>query len=156
MKLEKGMFGHEFAGVKTPFKIVCGQMRGGPGKITHNSGWYNTDGEKLGWGDLSDSDFKSIQAQLEPGQKFVVLSEQDSFWNFVHTPGIIGSMSGVEPTEQHPGREYIIEHASFVITPMEFFYVDKYGSRSEASLRFGSVHCKVTRPDEVSSIITGP
>jgi len=154
MKLEKGMFGHEFAGVKTPFKIVCGQMRGGKGKITHNSGWYNSDGEKLGWGDLSDADFKNIRSSLETGQRFVVLSEQDSYWNFVKFSGTIESMSSqVAPTEASPGREYLAEHARFVITSEEFYYVDQYGHRKEESLAFGSVSCKVLQPNQVAAVI---
>ena len=153
VKLTQGMFGHEFSSVKTPFNIVCGQMRGGSGKITHNSGWYNTDGEKLGWGDLSDSDFKNIRAQLEPGQKFVVLSERDSFWNFVKVPGMIGSMCGVDPAEAHPGREYLLEHAKFVITPSAFYWVDEYGSRQEESTSFGKVSCKRITREQIKEVL---
>jgi hypothetical protein len=154
MNLEKGMFGHEFAGIKTPFKIVCGQMRGGPGKITHNSGWYNLDGEKLGWGDLSDSDFKNIQAQLESDQKFVVLSEQDSYWNFVKMSGSVEAMtSTINPAEKHPGREYLIEHARFVITPSGMYWVDEYNSRQEEFTSFGKVRCKRLTREQVLEVL---
>jgi hypothetical protein len=147
MKLTKGMFGHEFASIKCPpFNLACGQMRGGNGKLTHNSGWYNGDGEKLGWGDLSDSDFQSIQAALEPGQRFVVLSEQASFWKFVTHVGMIGSMSTVQPTADAPGRDYIIEHASYIITHNDFYWVDEYSSRTEDTTKLGRITAhRITR-----------
>ena len=47
MQLVKGMFGTEFNPTTRAFELRTGQMRAG-GKVTHNSGWYNATGEKLG------------------------------------------------------------------------------------------------------------
>lgn len=127
MQLTKGVFGSEFGPrVETPFGLRTGQMRSG-GKLTHNSGWYSAAGDKLGWGDLSVSDFRKIQSCLEEGQVFVVLSEQDSFWNFVRNVGMLGSLCTTEPTVEAPGRAYLGAHAKYVITPTEFLYVDDWG-----------------------------
>ena len=51
MQLTKGLFDNEFELTSGPFGLHNGQMRGGSDKITHNSGWYNKLGEKLGFGD---------------------------------------------------------------------------------------------------------
>ena len=82
-QLIKGMYGHEFKPTCNLFGLYCGQMRGGDAKMTHNSGWYNKSGEKLGFGDLSVKDFKKISKELEKDELFIILGESDSFWNFV-------------------------------------------------------------------------
>ena len=128
MQLVKGMFGTEFGpSANTPFDLRTGQMRS-TGKLTHNSGWYSGSGDKLGWGDLSASDFHRIQAQLVEGECFVVLSEQDSFWNFVTNIGRLGSLCTTEPTVEAPGRAYLAAHAQYIITKDKFLYVDEYGT----------------------------
>lgn len=125
MKLTQGMFGSEFGAKKeNPFKLQTGQMRAAA-KMTHNSGWYNAAGEKIGWGDLAAYDMLEIKYNLEPNEVFIVLSESDSFWNFV-MPGriaLIGSMCETEPTEQSPGSEYVMQKMSYVITQDDVFYV---------------------------------
>lgn len=50
-------------------------------KLVHNGGWYNREGEKIGWGDLSLSDMENVQRHLESGGVFIVLSETDSCEN---------------------------------------------------------------------------
>ena len=105
MKLTQGMFDTESKS-KTPFNLECGQThaRG----LIHNSGWYNVDGEKIGWGDLSVDDVKNIMDGLEPYQVFIVLGEIESFWDFTRRVGMIGSAS-------KPGRKYVEEHMKYLI-----------------------------------------
>lgn len=124
--LTAGMFGHEFSPKSPRFDLRCGQLR--HNERSHNGGWYNSKGEKLGWGDLDDRDLKAIADDLEPGEVFVVLSESASFWHFVDRVGIIGSMSKVKPTEQNPGLDYVADHAVIMITPGEI-HLDVYSRR---------------------------
>jgi len=88
--------------------------------LVHNGGWYNGLGEKIGWGDMSPDDFKNIQAKLQPGELFVVLPERASYWNFVtHLPD---SKMRVDEKVSHPGMEYIVEHAHWLITPTTIYH----------------------------------
>lgn len=49
------MYGSEFSRASNLFGLRCGQMGDG---VTHNSGWYNMAGEKLGLGDLDFNDMR--------------------------------------------------------------------------------------------------
>lgn len=119
MKLVKGMFGHEFGPkVDSAFGLSAGQMRCNY-KVTHNSGWYNASGEKLGWGDLSSEDMTRIKENLDPNQVFIVLGEHDSFWNFVDHVGAIGSMSSITQDAETPGRNYVEQKMDYMITAKE-------------------------------------
>lgn len=117
MRLVKGLFGNEFKNGSDLFGLHCGQMRGS--SEVHNGGWYNGNGEKIGWGDLSKSDLNKISKGLKPDEVFIVLGEQDSFWKFVTRYGIIGAMCQVKPDEQEPGVDYVVEHARIAIFPNE-------------------------------------
>ncbi len=114
-RLFPGVFGEEFDHIEGPFGLSTGQMRVA-GKITHNSGWYNSNGEKLGFGDLSTGDFRRIAAELEENEAFVILYEGDSLWHFGETnPGTIGSMVKTRPKEIMPGIGYVAQHCGFII-----------------------------------------
>jgi hypothetical protein len=102
--------------------------------FVHNNGWYNKVGEKLGWGDLSPEDFRKISLELEKGELFIILSESDSFWNFVTQPGIIGSMAAVKPTEDAPGVDYVAEKARYIIQNGQLYSVDRYGDSDKETL----------------------
>ena len=122
MKLEKGMYGSEFRSKKGPFGLACGQMRGHD--FCHNAGWYNKAGEKLGWGDLSLDDIRTICREIDPGELFVILSEHDSFWKFTTSIGTIGSMCSVRPDAEAPGVDYIAEHARYIIANGAIYALD--------------------------------
>lgn len=109
------------------FGLYTGQTRSRD--YIHNGGWYNADGEKLSWGDLSLDDFRRIMAELVEGELFVILHEGDSFWNFVTKIGPIGSMSEVTPDVNSPGSEYIAEHACYIIVKDEVFTINMFGNR---------------------------
>lgn len=98
-----------------------GQMRGYMAKkVGHNCGWYNKDGVKIGWGDLSRDDLDKVAAALPVGEILVVLGEHTSFWNFVTRVGVIGDMCEKTASEAAPGVDYIAEHAVFVVMPGEW------------------------------------
>lgn len=114
-QLTKGMYGHEFHPTGDLFGLRCGQMCGSSTRMAKNAGWYNKSGEKLGFGDLSAADFQRISSELENGELFIVLSEQNSFWNFVTRPGIIGAQAETKPDVEAPGMEYVAEHCRYIL-----------------------------------------
>lgn len=118
MKLTQGLFGHEFKPNRdNPFDLRTGQMRSyGNGKVGHNAGWYNQNGEKLGWGDLTMTDLERVATAIEKDEMFITVAEQDSFWAFVQQIGSIGALCRVKPTEAAPGREYVACKARYVVT----------------------------------------
>lgn len=113
--LTKGMYGNEFKPVKGRFGLHCGQTR--RSEWFHNAGWYNIEGEKIGWGDLAELDLKIISDGLETGEVFIILREVASFWKFVKQYGCVGSLCGVSPDMESPGLDYCIENAACVIKP---------------------------------------
>lgn len=107
------MYGSQFSPASRLFGISCGQMHAD--EVIHNGGWYNKDGEKLGWGDLDQEDIDRIAAGLNEEEIFIILGEQDSFWKFVTHTGPIGSMSVASDDESAPGKTYVAEHARYFI-----------------------------------------
>lgn len=89
--------------------------------FVHNGGWYNSAGDKIGWGDLSPLDFSRIQSKLKEKECFIVLGESDSYWHFVtfdkevsKNPGI--TKVWVDAQEKNPGLEYIASKIYYLIT----------------------------------------
>lgn len=113
MQLTKGIFDEQDR-KRMPFNLHSGQMRGKG--FCHNAGWYNKAGEKLGWGDLSFEDILRISKSISENEVFLILSERDSFWNFVTKPGIIGAMCETSPDEKSPGIDYVLEKFTYLIT----------------------------------------
>ena len=124
MRLTKGLYGHEFEHKDGLFSLFCGQMRGT--SVSHNGGWYNQLGEKLGWGDLSQKDLEKISKGLKPGEAFIVLGEHESFWNFVTRFGPIGAMCEKTLEESAPGIDYVADHARFAIFPGEIHRLGQF------------------------------
>lgn len=90
------------------------QMRVSGVKLIHNAGWYNADGVKLGFGDLSAADLVQVAAALPEGTAFVALPERASYWDFAAP-----NESGLQfsPREAAPGRDYVTEHAVVAVLP---------------------------------------
>lgn len=110
-----------------------GQMRG-TGHIVHNGGWYNAAGEKIGWGDLEESDLKRLSDEMPRRGVLFILGEQDSFWKFVtYNPGIIGDLCETHPSEKLPGMDYILDKATIVVLPYAWYYVDRWGYGSTSN-----------------------
>jgi hypothetical protein len=121
-RLTKGCFGNQFQKVIIPdFEFLrCGQMRHQE-NFGHNSGWYNKNGEKIGWGDLDKQDVQRIKKALIDHELFITLGEHDSFWNFVTSFGMIGSMCETNQDEQSPGIDYVAKHSRYIIAHNEIF-----------------------------------
>lgn len=119
-QLTKGMYGTEFDQTSSLFGLRCGQMSSGQSKITHNSGWYNKRGEKLGWGDLSLGDFQRIADEIEEDELFIILNEQNSYWNFFKK----------KLPEDAPGVEYVATHSRFIIAAGQLYGVGSFVDRN--------------------------
>lgn len=121
MRLTLNIFGHEFGPRNpNPFGLHSGQMRSRE-KQAHNGAWYNQDGVRVGWGDLSSDDLRNIQKNLDPSDYFFVLPES-SFWHFVRHHGPIGSMCDTDPTIDHPGLKYVKDNFRYLVTRDGFFF----------------------------------
>jgi len=149
-RLTKGMFGEEFGPVPATalFGLSCGQVRSRD--FVHNGGWYNRDGEKLGWGDLTLADFQRIAEGLQGDELFIILSENDSFWSFVTSPGIVPT---VKPTIQSPGVDYVAEKAMYIIAPMVLYVVD-HGFRETDTVEVAGLTFRVLKGTDVKTFIT--
>lgn len=152
-QLFKGMYGNHFDPKAALFDLYSGQMRGGKTKMTHNSGWYNKSGEKLGWGDLSVGDFKRISREINKTELFIILSERDSFWNFVTHIGAVGCMCQTNPAEKAPGVNYVVEHARYVIARKKFYIVDRYGYKKKSTLELNGLCFTVLKFDAFKTFI---
>lgn len=154
-QLTKGMYGHEFRPTANLFGLRCGQGRGGDTKIGHNNGWYNRAGEKLGWGDLSAEDLQRISSELEDGELFIVLSEQDSFWNFVTHVGIVGSACATKPEVEAPGVEFVATRCRYIVAQHQIYFVDDedYLPWRRKDHVVGGVPIKVLTRDEAKQFI---
>ena len=130
-QLTKGMYGGEFHPTSKLFGLICGQVSGSYTKITHNSGWYNKHGEKIGWGDLASENFERIARELDDSELFVALGEADSHWNFVDWDKSIKRVFLPNLTEESPGITYVAKHALYVILRNQLYFVDHYGRPGE-------------------------
>lgn len=149
--LTKGMFGRQFSPVDARFDIYCGQLRGH--ELSHNGGWYNRQGEKLGYGDLDANDFRRIARDLDPGEVFIVLSESDSFWNFVTGYVAVGALCTTKPDVEAPGIDYVIEHARFVITRGRVMIVRQEFDPNEPTRMILGLTCTVILRGEAERIV---
>jgi len=144
-QLKKGMYGEEQRQTGDLFGIRCGQLRSIE-KITHNSGWYNIKGEKLGWGDLSAQDFRRISAEIDPNEVFFVLSEHASHGAFMTEKEVLDPLTGKEVKEDAPGINYVAEHAMYIITQNRLVKVDRW-SKKEALVQYGLSFFVVNKQD---------
>ncbi len=89
-----------------PFGLIGSQMRSGA--YIHNPGWYNGNGEFLGWGDLKVDDLQKIAAEIAEDEAFVVIDETD--WRTQRHPEL-KSEKGYE----HVPVDFLARHALCVI-----------------------------------------
>jgi hypothetical protein len=146
MHLTLNIFGQEFGERQpNPFGLHTGQMRSRE-KQAHNGAWYNQDGVRVGWGDLSSDDFRNIQKALEPGEYFFVLPES-SFWNFVRSHGPIGSMCDTDPTIDHPGLDYVRSNFRYLITREGCFFKSHGYAHQTAFSNYGIMFLPLVEKD---------
>jgi len=133
-RLVKGMYGG-FKDASDLFGIREGRCLSDD--YCHNAGWYNKAGEKLGWGDLRLDDMQRIACNLEEGELFIILGEQDSFWKHVERidgPASMGMVKVDKEAEMDPGKEHVIKTARFAIAPGKVYALpSKYPSHEDKS-----------------------
>jgi hypothetical protein len=138
------MYGSEIKSVTNRFELRTGQRRE-PAyrdgtRIIKNAGWYNKDGDRLGWGDLDATDIDRITAQLEPDEYFVVLGQQDAFHDFEAQWRRANPRNKRTPNIAAPGRIYIAQRARYIIGSRQCWRVvqpDMEGSdRTECGIVF--------------------
>lgn len=115
--------------------LKSSQMRSND--LVHNGGWYNREGQKLGWGDLSPRDLMYIAEVLKSDEILIVLGEHDSHWNFVTFADDSKGMPWKLGTEKEhqPLLEYVLLKARWVIVPGEVFkMLTKYDSGVDGEL----------------------
>lgn len=119
MRLEKGMY----CGGSRLFGLQEGAMK--TADFVHNGGWFNTKGEKLGWGDLSITDIQRIAECLQEGELFLILSERDSYWDHVKitTEGNALVHNVDKEAEMSQGQEHMIECTRYAIAPGKVYAV---------------------------------
>lgn len=154
-QLIKGMYGSEFDRTGNLFGLRCGQMRGSSARMGKNNGWYNKAGEKLGFGDIAVEDFQRIVLEIEEGELFITLGEQDSFWNFVTRPGITGGMSARSADESAPGAEYVAEHCTYILSKDGMAVVSDYSREGETERNINGLQLKVLTREAAKALILG-
>jgi hypothetical protein len=124
--------------------------------FVHNGGWYNSDGQKIGWGDLSGEDILRIQSKLKDKECFIVLGESDSYWHFVTfvkeppdlkaNPGDYRTIHRmlVDPKAKNPGLDYIASKIYYLITKQAV-----YCRWAKESADFRKVKLVPITPEEV-------
>lgn len=102
VNLTKGMYADYTC---NRFGITYNQMRANP--VLANAGWFNLQGQKLGFGDLTMKDLENIANDLDFNELFFVLSEGDSTWNMPS-----------DLNQNEPGINYVMEHAQWVVVAL--------------------------------------
>lgn len=147
-RLKKGMY-------ENPRECLFGlrneQLCGRDVRVAKNSGWYNKRGEKLGWGDLSAEHVRRIASELNDGELFIVLSETDSYWNFVKFDNMAKKEN---PKMFAPGIDYVAEHAMYVIVRNDMYQVDRYNNSKEKTVEWRGLKFKVINPQAVKNLMT--
>jgi hypothetical protein len=109
---------------KQLFDIRFGQFRGRSAGLTERSGWYNCDGERLGYGDLSLDDMVRIAIGIAENELFIVVPEEAAFWPFVNRQrNPSGDIHNTEPRGETPGTDYVAAHCRYVIARRKIFCV---------------------------------
>lgn len=115
-RLCKDLYGSDLTKSSNLFGLFYGQMR--HQDFVHNGGWFNQAGERMGWGDLSPTDFRNIQNGLQENELFIVLGESATFLDFVTKPEIL---EGNE--EDAPGTHYVAQKCAYIITHEKIYAV---------------------------------
>lgn len=100
--------------------LYSSQMRGND--LIHNGGWYNRQGVKLGWGDLSPADLMRIAEKITGDEAFIILPEGDSHWAF-QTFSRDGKWKLGTKKEWEPMLEYVVLKARWAVFPGEVHFI---------------------------------
>jgi hypothetical protein len=141
-RLKKMMYhGRRVDERSTLFGLKYGQLR--MNEFTHNSGWFNAAGEKIGFGDLSIEDMVRIREELQSGEVFIIVCESDLFATRTErTP--------YDP--EAPGVDWVVDKAMYIIVPGQIISVDRYTS-DERTYEYRGALIRVVTGSETGQII---
>lgn len=128
-----------------PFELVLGQSHKALA-IIYQAGWFNKDGEKLGFGDLSGKDFNTIANGLEYDELFFVLDSKSA------DIGQCNEKNKTSLTVDYPGTEYVTKNASYVVSPKQCYIVDRSENISGPINKGGAVF-KVIKESELQQLL---
>lgn len=123
-----------------PFGLMLGQSHG-PAAIIRLAGWFNKNGERLGFGDLNSENFAAIANGLQPGEFFVVLESYNADiaqYNKKH---------GTQLSNDAPGIEHIMQHAVYVVGSNQCYYVNDSVDSGVSINQRGTVFQTITKAD---------
>jgi hypothetical protein len=123
------------------FGLWSGQIRCRD-KFTHNSGWYNRKGEKLGWGDLNAKDFRRISNEIAKGEMFIVLGEID----------VESRLRGTSLDPKAPGIDYAADRAIYMIKKGHVYKVSDYSS--DESYEMYGVKLEILRHQQLLELLS--
>lgn len=129
--LTKLIYGSITDAKKAPFGLVNNQQRND--SIINNAGWFNSNGERLGKGDLSLTDMSNISKSIGD-EMFFVLSEADSGWNM---PSQLDASA--------PGFDYVISHISWGITSGSIIRVRDFVDTTEKVVKDKIEYTRISR-----------
>jgi hypothetical protein len=131
--LYKGIYGCETDSKKTPFGLLNHQMR--TDGLLNNAGWFNSAGEKIGFGDLGIQDLHKISSAIPKGESFLALSEFDTSWSI---PSHLDASA--------PGIDYVMQNCLWYICSGAIYRVRDSGPLEEAT-RNGIKYTRISRPE---------
>lgn len=100
VKLTQGMFADVSCNA---FNLSYGNRRSDA--LITNAGWFNSRGERLGFGDLSLKDFDTIFLNMTDDEVFIAISEADSTWDFPS-----------DLDRNCPGIQYVMNRARWAVS----------------------------------------
>ncbi len=156
--LEAGIYPEFSNGERQRFGLRGGQIEYF-GRVIKDAGWYNKDGQKLGFGDLSAFHLARIACEIDEEEAFIVMKRDLSFDAFIEKPGLTGGLTkhgaelealsetredsslgellGVkdEFAEVYPGLAYVALNGAIAISKDKLVFNSDQGSFIDAYLQ---------------------
>lgn len=129
--LTKGMYADYIC---NKFGLRYNQIR--TDALITNAGWFNSKGEKLGFGDLNFVDFDAISMDIEDNEVFIALSEAATTWDMPQ-----------ELDRNEPGIEYVMKNAKWVVSGLKG--TEAYILHVKPDRTFGSSSCNTIYKDGI-------
>lgn len=98
-----------------PFGLCAGQCK--IDEVIHNGFWFNSEGEYIGWGDLTSQNLRRISEEIGEGISFYILDEVDGHPHTIN--------ERIRRNGDFPGSIYVEQHAFMVITRGQIRFVDR-------------------------------
>ena len=130
--LVAGMFDRETQVITPETQALQGLLREGQCLVDdtfHNAGWYNREGVRVGWGDISTLQLELLYTYLPVGEVLFILNEHDSSWG---VPKNLDKYS--------PGVDYVVAKARAVGTPKGLITIQRKDYQGDDS----PVDCQFT------------